>query len=313
MEKIIQYFLVEKLTLTLHPQKSKILSLDKGIPFLGFRVFYYHKLLQKKNIRKFERMFQKMEELYKNELLEREKVIEKFEGWIAFAQHAQTYKIRKRFAQKFNQSFPLEKTTALQHVPQQERFQIKIEETNLEFTQQKTLYLIRERYSIQEIAQKRQLKEGTVWEHIRKLVAQGNLSIYTILKKEGVEEIRKAFCSSEDSLKEVYERLGRKYSYDTIHCVQAHLEHFTKNMRAWTFFSWYQKKHCLRKCYKNKKQQQVCKMNMKLFTAKNLKLAMKKKEFLELFNKYLHICILPEEEKKRYITWEEFRTRSQQK
>jgi len=50
----IDCFLREKLDLELHPDKSQILKLEKGISFLGFRVFYYHKLLVQKNMRKFE-------------------------------------------------------------------------------------------------------------------------------------------------------------------------------------------------------------------------------------------------------------------
>ncbi len=51
----IDNFLETKLDLKLHPDKTKILKLEKGINFLGFRIFYHHKLLNKKNIKKFER------------------------------------------------------------------------------------------------------------------------------------------------------------------------------------------------------------------------------------------------------------------
>ena len=35
-------------------------------------------------------------------------------------------------------------------------------------------------------------------------------------------------------------------------------------------------------------------------------MAINKKEFLELFNNHLNICVLPEQEKLRYISWKEF-------
>ncbi len=303
----IEKFLLEKLNLTLHPQKTKILRLEKGIPFLGFRVFYYHKLLQKKNIRKFQKTFQTMEELYKDETLEREKAVEKFEGWMAFAVHGETYKLRKTFAKRFNRSFPIENTAPIFHMKNQEKFQSRLEEINREFTQQKTLYLLRKGHTIEKIARKRQLKEGTIWEHARKLIAYGAISIYTILKKEEVQEIQKAFFSSEEAMKQVYERLKGKYSYNKIQSVQAHLQNFKKEMKIFAFFLWYQKKHCYRKCSLNKKQRDICKTKMKLFAAKNSKLHMKKKEHLELFNNHLQICVLPEKEKRRYVTWEVFR------
>jgi hypothetical protein len=43
----IDKFLREKLKLELHPQKSKIAPLSKGIDFVGFRCFYHFKLLRK--------------------------------------------------------------------------------------------------------------------------------------------------------------------------------------------------------------------------------------------------------------------------
>jgi len=46
----INNFLKEKLKLELHPNKSKIIPLSKGIDFVGFRNFYYFKLLRKRNI-----------------------------------------------------------------------------------------------------------------------------------------------------------------------------------------------------------------------------------------------------------------------
>ncbi len=58
----IDGFLKERLKLELHPGKSKIVLLKKGIGFLGFRVFYHHKLLCRKNIRKFERKLQDLAE-----------------------------------------------------------------------------------------------------------------------------------------------------------------------------------------------------------------------------------------------------------
>ena len=39
----ITLFLKEKLKLELHPQKSRITNLSRGIDFVGFRNFYYFK------------------------------------------------------------------------------------------------------------------------------------------------------------------------------------------------------------------------------------------------------------------------------
>ncbi|MFC1682443.1 RNA-directed DNA polymerase, partial [Nanoarchaeota archaeon] len=48
-KKEIYKFLKEKLKLELHPDKSQVISLSKGIDFVGFRNFYYFKLLRKRN------------------------------------------------------------------------------------------------------------------------------------------------------------------------------------------------------------------------------------------------------------------------
>lgn len=47
-KKKIDNFLRDKLELYLHPDKSKIIKLQRGIGFLGFRIFFHHKLVRKK-------------------------------------------------------------------------------------------------------------------------------------------------------------------------------------------------------------------------------------------------------------------------
>jgi hypothetical protein len=37
---------------------------------------------------------------------------------------------------------------------------------------------------------------------------------------------------------------------------------------------------------------------------------MKKQEFLDLFNNHLNICILPDQEKRAYVTWKSFMERT---
>ena len=49
----IDSFLREKLKLTLHPEKSKIIPVKRGVEFLGLKIFPYHKILRKKNLHPF--------------------------------------------------------------------------------------------------------------------------------------------------------------------------------------------------------------------------------------------------------------------
>ena len=77
--------------LELHKEKSKIIYLSRGIDFVGFRNFYYYKLLRKRNIR---RMFFKIKG-YKKAEMSKEDIIESFQGWNAYAKWANSFNLRK--------------------------------------------------------------------------------------------------------------------------------------------------------------------------------------------------------------------------
>jgi RNA-directed DNA polymerase len=92
----IDKFLRNFLKIELHPQKSRIISLSNGIDFIGFRNFYYHRLLRKRNMRKILSKIKK----YKKGELSKKKVLESFQGWNAYASWANSYKLRKRVVQR---------------------------------------------------------------------------------------------------------------------------------------------------------------------------------------------------------------------
>jgi len=80
---------LKSLKLELHPEKTKVVPLYSGVNLLGFRVFYYYKLLKKSNIKNFERKFN----FYK---LSSDGIIKNLDGWFGYAMHGNTYKfIRK--------------------------------------------------------------------------------------------------------------------------------------------------------------------------------------------------------------------------
>jgi len=92
----ISLFLRDRLQLEIHPGKSKILSLDQGISFLGFRNFPYHRLLRKANILNMNRKIK--QEDY-------DSLSEYLEGWTAYAKYADTYNLRNRIAHQIEQVF----------------------------------------------------------------------------------------------------------------------------------------------------------------------------------------------------------------
>lgn len=99
-EKIAKY--LTNLKLELHPNKSKIIPLYKGVNLLGFNVFYYHKLIKKSNMRRFKRKFyQKSIRLAVGDL-NYEDFINGLQGWLGYAMWANTYNLRKRFLKNFN-------------------------------------------------------------------------------------------------------------------------------------------------------------------------------------------------------------------
>lgn len=96
----IDEFSKKELKLELHPQKSRIIPLSKGIDFVGFRNFYYFKLLRKRNIKS---MLSKIEQ-YKDSNISKEKILESFQGWRAYAKWANSYNIRKKVVKRMYRS-----------------------------------------------------------------------------------------------------------------------------------------------------------------------------------------------------------------
>src|SRR3990167_7615112 len=92
----IDIFLKKELKLELHKDKSKIISLSKGVDFVGFRNFYYSKLLRKRNIKNILFKIQ----LHKKGEISKEKMLEIFQGFNAYAKWADSYMLRKEVVKR---------------------------------------------------------------------------------------------------------------------------------------------------------------------------------------------------------------------
>ena len=88
----ISLFLSNNLKLQLHPEKSKIISLSRGIDFVGFRNFYYFKLLRKRNIKNMKSKIN----LYKNKKITKAKFFEIYLGWRAYSKWADSSNVREK-------------------------------------------------------------------------------------------------------------------------------------------------------------------------------------------------------------------------
>jgi len=98
----INYFLINKLKLELHLDKSKIIPLSSGIPFVGFRIFHHYKILRKNAIRRISFRLNEWQEIYDLGIGDKEYYLTKLKGWIAYAVNGDTYKLRNNIISKFN-------------------------------------------------------------------------------------------------------------------------------------------------------------------------------------------------------------------
>jgi len=78
-----------RLKLELHQEKSKIGNLSGGVDFVGFRNFYYFRLLRKRSIKGMELKIR----LYNNKEISRDKIEEIFQGWKAHSDLSNNYNL----------------------------------------------------------------------------------------------------------------------------------------------------------------------------------------------------------------------------
>lgn len=101
----INCFLQSKLKIDLHPDKSKITLLGRRLNFLGFRVFYFYRLLKKQNINKMKKKYIDLKYRFRKGKINYDNLYDFMEGWIAYSNNADTYNLRKRFLQSFEKEF----------------------------------------------------------------------------------------------------------------------------------------------------------------------------------------------------------------
>lgn len=80
--------------LALHPTKCQIIPLRRGLSFLGFRIFYHHKLPRYRNIRAIRRRLDTHLTGYAERTTDYSTIFTVLQGWDAYAMHANTYRLR---------------------------------------------------------------------------------------------------------------------------------------------------------------------------------------------------------------------------
>ncbi len=91
--------------LELHPDKSKINPLNTGAYFLGFKIFYFYKLMKKSSIRKMRRKLINFEYLLEADKISYDKTYMSFEGWLSHAIYGNTSKLRRELVSDFDRLF----------------------------------------------------------------------------------------------------------------------------------------------------------------------------------------------------------------
>lgn len=99
-DKIIIF--LKELKLEIHPDKSRIETLQKGTQFLGYRIFYNHKLLRKRNLYKFRKNLCKHLNLLKDGLMNEGQILDNLQGWFGYSQWANTHKLREKIKKEIN-------------------------------------------------------------------------------------------------------------------------------------------------------------------------------------------------------------------
>jgi len=83
-------FLTDKLQLTMHPKKVNIFPTEKGVDFLGYRVFTNYRLLRKSTVKRFIKRTKKIKDK------------KSVESWMAYAKFADSWRLRKSLSKKLN-------------------------------------------------------------------------------------------------------------------------------------------------------------------------------------------------------------------
>lgn len=226
---------------------------------------------------------------------------------MAYIKNADTYKYRRHITKELNKHFPIEKPIKISDIKKHENDIKRTESSEFQYSPQKTLQLYKQKFSIKQIAKQRGIKESTVWEHLARLIEYNQFTVWEILPKEKILKILRNINNELDLLKDIKKRIkDDQISYDEIACVLASVKAKNKKKNILYHFKWYKKNYCHRKCYNNS-QRKLCENKFKEYITQNPIWKLTKREFLIIFNNHMNICILPEKEKRRYISYKEFK------
>ncbi len=92
---------LETLRVRLHQKKSMVYPVNRGVIFLGHKIFPEFRLLKTQNIILFRKRLKKMKKEYLDGTISRETITASIQGWIAHASFSNTYRLRKKLFSEF--------------------------------------------------------------------------------------------------------------------------------------------------------------------------------------------------------------------
>ena len=95
----IARFLKEHLDLELN-EKSRYYPSKMGVDFCGYRIFETHILLRRRSKNKIKGLIKSWNQFYNEDVLNFEKVLQRWNSWRGHAKHANSYNLRKKYLNK---------------------------------------------------------------------------------------------------------------------------------------------------------------------------------------------------------------------
>jgi hypothetical protein len=90
-------YLRDRLELELPYSKTTVEPVEKGLTFLGYRIFSDHKLLRKRNKKKFTQRLKNQGEALERSEIDFSELKDSIDSWKGHAEHAETKALRKKY------------------------------------------------------------------------------------------------------------------------------------------------------------------------------------------------------------------------
>ncbi len=91
-----------------------------------------------------------------------------------------------------------------------------------ESTTNKTLFLFKQKFTVEQIATQRKLSVGTIYQHITRLIAEEQIDITEVLSKKKLLQLQKIFEKNEEkTLTEIKSEIGDAFSWDELRLFKA--------------------------------------------------------------------------------------------